>query len=110
MNKIYVYAGPNGKLIYLNFHEEKRIVRIGNQETNWKLIPVQMIAHSEIEATKDRATQIKKRFELLQLNEILNTWKIEDINAYIKNEMNNQGLIYRGEITAEEDIKTFELI
>jgi hypothetical protein len=110
MNRIYIYAGPNGKLIYLNFHEEKRIVRIGNQETNWKLIPVQMIAHSEIEATTDRTQQLKKKMDLFKLNDILFTWKIEDINTYLKNEMNNQGLIYRGEITEDEDLKRFELI
>jgi hypothetical protein len=48
--------------------------------------------------------------ELFKLNDIIFTWKIDDINTYLKNEMNNQGLIYRGEITEEKDKESFELI
>jgi hypothetical protein len=110
MNRIFVYAGPNGKLVYLNFNEEKRIVRIGNQQTQFKLIPVELIVHSEIEATKDRSIRAKKTLDLLKLQEIIRNRDITEVHSYLKNEMNSLGLVYRGEITAEEDIKTFQMI
>lgn len=109
MNRVFVYSG-NGKLVYLNFNEEERLVRIGNEVTQFKLIPVQLITESEIEVEKSSEVKHKKRIWLNMFNNIMKDWKIEDINSYLINEMQGRGLKFKGEITAEEDIKTFQMI
>lgn len=109
MNRVFVYSG-NGKLVYLNFNEEDRSVRIGNEVTQFKLIPVQLITESEIEVEKSSEVKHKKRIWLNMFNNIMKDWKLEDINSYLRNEMQGRGLKYQGEITAEEDIKTFQMI